>query len=389
MGLLKPVAIEQAAAKIGVFARQGAGKTTTSALILIGLSKTYHNGAPVTMLDTENGSDFLKPLFDAEGVQLLVAKSRAFADMRTAMKEAEGAGACGYLVDSYTHPWTELIEAYKSKSKRKRLEFHHMADLKSEWRRWTDQMLGSPLHVVMAGRLGFEWDKEENDEGGSDLVKLGSKMKGESEAGYEPSLLIEMEALQSDAARIKKTRAKSGTIVHHCYVLKDRWRALNGRTFQFKDINDYKVGGWKPVFDAFKPHFDKLAIGGTQHALDANRSSEHMFSEAGDSEFVMRQRRATIAQEEIKELASAIWPGQTAPEKRARQTVLECLFDTMSWSAVEDKPAVELEDGVACLRFIREAARIDQVNINDPAWIAGQVTKARDWVREGREAAAF
>lgn len=387
MGLLKPVAIEQAAAKIGVFARQGAGKTTTSALILIGLSKTYHGGAPITMLDTENGSDYLKPIFDAEGVDLLVAKSRAFADMRTALREAEAAKACGYLVDSYTHPWTELTAAFKAKSKRKRLEFHHMDELKGQWRLWTDQMLASPLHIVMAGRLGFEWDRQDDDEGGTDLVKLGSKMKGESEAGYEPSLLIEMEALQSDEARIKKTKAKKGTIVHHCYVLKDRWRALNGRTFQFKDINDYKAGDWQPVFNAFKPHFDKLAIGGTQRALDSNRTSEHLFSEAGETEFSLRQKRATIALEEIKELASVIWPGQTATEKRARQAVLECLFDTMSWSAIEAKPMRELESAVSILTFVRQAAAKDGATPNEPSWIAASVSAARMHLEESERAA--
>lgn len=102
MSLLKPVAVEQASAKVGIFAPQGAGKTTTAALILIGLSKTYHNGAPVTMMDTENGSDYLKPIFDVEGVELLVVKSRAFVDMRQALREAEAMKACGYLVDSYT-----------------------------------------------------------------------------------------------------------------------------------------------------------------------------------------------------------------------------------------------------------------------------------------------
>lgn len=390
MGILKPVAVEQAAAKIGVFARQGAGKTTTSALILIGLSKTFHAGAPITMLDTENGSDYLKPIFDVEGVELQVAKSRAFTDMRQALREAEAMKACGFLVDSYTHPWTELTDAFKARSKRKRLEFHHMADLKSQWRLWTDQMLASPCHVILAGRLGFEWDKEDDGEGGSDLVKLGSKMKGESEAGYEPSLLIEMEAIQSDEGRMKKSKAKKGTISHHCYVLKDRWRALNGRTFQFTDINDYKAGDYKKVFDAFRPHFDKLAIGGTQRALEPGRNSEALFSgPEGQSEFAERQKRTAIALEEIKEMASAIWPGQSAADKKARQSVLESIFGTLSWTAVEGKPVTELEDGVAILTMIREAARDESKPIGDPAWITAEVVKGRDWIAETKETAVF
>src|SRR5262245_17236753 len=99
MSLLKKAQIEQASAKVGIFGRQGSGKTTTAALIAIGLSKTYHKGAPVAALDTENGSDYLVPIFEAEGVPLLVVKSRAFKDMKDGLREAEREGCCAYLVD--------------------------------------------------------------------------------------------------------------------------------------------------------------------------------------------------------------------------------------------------------------------------------------------------
>ena len=387
--IFKPVTIEQVGAKVGIFARQGAGKTTTGALIAIGLSKTFHNGAPVWMLDTENGSDYLEPVFKTEGVELIVGKSRAFVDMRQGLREATSSKACVYFVDSYTHPWGELTASFKAKSKRKKLEFHHMDELKGIWREWTDQMLASDLHVLLAGRLGFEWGEEENeDTGRRDLIKLGTKMKGETEAGYEPSLLIEMEALQDAETRLKKTRMKRGTIVHHAYVLKDRWRILNGRTFQFKDINDYKPGQWKPVFDVFRPHFDRLAIGGHQKALEPGRSSEHLFSAAGETEFHQRQTRITIALEEIKEISAAVWPGQKEVEKKARQSLLETLFGTLSWTAVEQKPLTELEDAVAVLRQLREAARDEGASIIDPAWIALKVQEGRDWVVQAKVEAA-
>ena len=389
MSIFKPVTIEQVGAKVGIFARQGAGKTTTGALIAIGLSKTYHKGAPVWMLDTENGSDYLEPVFKAEGVELIVGKSRAFVDMRQGLREATSSKACVYFVDSYTHPWGELTTSFKAKSKRKKLEFHHMDELKGIWREWTDQMLASDLHVLMAGRLGFEWGEEENeDTGRRDLIKLGTKMKGETEAGYEPSLLIEMEALQDADTRLKKTRTKRGSIVHHAYVLKDRWRVLNGRTFQFKDINDYKVGQWKTVFDAFRPHFDRLAIGGTQRALDGNRSSETLFTASGETEFAARAKRTQIALEEIKELGTSIWPGQDAASKKAKATLLEILFATLSWTAVEQKPVAELEDAVAVLRSVRESARDENVSITDPAWIALAIQEGRDWVTQAKVEAA-
>ena len=356
MALLKQATVEQAAAKLGIFGPQGSGKTTTSALIAIGLSKTYHGGAPVAFLDTENGSDYLVPIFEAEGVQLLVVKSRAFNDMKGALREAEEANCCAYLVDSYTHPWQELNEALKKRLNVTRLEFRHMDQLKSMWRVWTDQMLNSPAHIILSGRLGYVWDREEDESGKKgELVKLGTKMKSESEAGYEPSLLIEMEGIQSAEARAKKSRTKQGTIVHHAYVLKDRWRTLNGRTFTFKDLNAYKAGDYKPVFDAFRPHFDKLAIGkAEQRAVDPNRTSAAMFDGNGDSAYQQRARRVQIVLEEFEGTLVKLWPGQDAKSKALKALVIETIFSTRSWTAVTSKSLEALDEGLQLLRLFEQ-----------------------------------
>src|SRR5688572_10913732 len=183
MALLKKATVEQAAAKVGIFGPQGSGKTTTSALVAIGLSKTFHANAPVAFLDTENGSDYLVPIFEAEGVPLLTVKSRSFQDMKSALREAEEGGCCAYLVDSYTHPWLELNDSLKKSKNVSKLKFVHMDQLKTMWRGWTDLMLNSPLHVILSGRLGYVWDREEDESGNKadgELVKLGTKMKSES-----------------------------------------------------------------------------------------------------------------------------------------------------------------------------------------------------------------
>jgi len=358
MGLLQKATVEQSAAKVGIFASQGAGKTTTALLIALGLSKTYHQGAPIAMDDTENGSDYVVPIADQEGVELRNFKSRAFKDMKAGLVEAEQSGCCVYIVDSYTHPWKELVDTFKAKSRRRKLEFHHMDELKSMWQVWTDQMLNSPLHVILAGRLGYVWDREENDEDGTkgDLIKLGTKMKSESEAGYEPSLLIEMEGLQTEASRQKKTRAKQGSIVHHAYVVKDRWRVLNGRTFTFKDMNDYKLGGYLPVFNAFRPHFDRLAIGkATQRSVDGSRTSSDLFTASGESMGAAMARRRQIASEEVAGILRHLWGGETKEEKKIRQDILHALFGTFSWTSIESRDALELENAVATLRELKAA----------------------------------
>ena len=358
MGLLKPATVEQSAAKVGLFGSQGSGKTTTSALIAIGISKTYHNCAPVAFMDTENGSDYLVPIFEAEGVPLLVFKSRAFKDMCAGIREAEEAKACAYLVDSYTHPWQELNDSLKKKLNVNRLEFRHMDQLKTIWRGWTDMMLNSPLHVIVSGRLGYVWDREENENGSKgELVKLGTKMKSESEAGYEPSLLVEMEGVQHEAARLKKSRAKQVSIVHHAYVLKDRWRTLNGRTFTWKDLNDYKPGDYAKVFDVFRPHFDKLAIGTEQRAVDSARNSGALFDSKGDSAYQQRARRVQIVLEEIEGTLVALWQGQDAKSKELKRLAIETVFGTRSWTQVESSSLEALDAGLDTLKLFEERVR--------------------------------
>jgi hypothetical protein len=361
MTLLKKAIVEQVAAKVGIFGPQGSGKTTTAALILLGMSKVYHQGAPVAFLDTENGSDYLVPIFEAEGVELLVVKSRAFTDMKGALREAEEAKCCGYLVDSYTHPWQELNDSLKKQLRVSRLEFNHMDQLKGMWRAWTDLMLNSPLHVILSGRLGYVWDRQEDANGNKqngELVKLGTKMKSESEAGYEPSLLIEMEGIQTEAARARKTHSKKGSIVHHAYVLKDRWRTLNGRVFTFADLNSYKAGDYKKVFDTFKPHFEKLAIGKSveQRAVDPSRTSAAMFDGTGDSAYQQRVRRVHITLEEIEGTLLKLWPGQDAKSKALKALAVETLWKTRSWKAVESKPLEQLVSGLEALRLFEEQA---------------------------------
>lgn len=353
--LLKEATIEQAALKAGFFGPQASGKTTTATLLAIGIAKRFHNSAPIAFMDTEAGSDFVKPICDAEGVPLLVVKSRAFADMKAVIVEAEKRGCCALIVDSYTHPWKELCDSFKRKSNRQRLEFHHMDALKSAWQTWTDLMLNSPLHVLLCGRLGYVWDQEEEVVDGKTertLVKLGTKMKSEADAGYEPSLLVEMEAIQEAEARVRKTRAKRGSINHHCYVLKDRWRTLNGRTFTFRDLNAYEPGDYETVFKAFLPHVEKLAIGSVQRAVDPTRTSAGEFTDNGQSASQQLQTQKQIVVEELEGTFRAIWPSETVFEKSIRSEARQALFNTRSWTRVQNEPVEILEHGLLVLQVV-------------------------------------
>jgi ABC-type lipopolysaccharide export system ATPase subunit len=149
VGLLKEIAIEQVAAKVGLFGSQGSGKSLTAFLLAIGLSKAFHNGAPIAIHDTEGASDFLEPIARAEGVKVLRHKSTSFRDMVTVLGEAERGGCCVFIQDTVSRPWTELVEAIQKKRNVKRLEFQHWNEVKTTWReQFVDRYMVSPLPLL-------------------------------------------------------------------------------------------------------------------------------------------------------------------------------------------------------------------------------------------------
>jgi hypothetical protein len=105
---------------------------------------------------------------------------------------------------SVTHTWRELCEAYLKQVNERRarharekhwtfkpqrsLEFQDWGTVKGLWNdNWTQFYLNAPLHLIICGRAGYEYDFEETDNGKKELVKTGVKMRTEAEFGFEPS----------------------------------------------------------------------------------------------------------------------------------------------------------------------------------------------------------
>lgn len=360
MGLLKEVANDQARAKVGIFGMQGSGKTTTNALLALGVSLMYHNGAPVAMQDTEAGSDYLKPIFDAEGVKLFVHKSGAFSDMEKVLDEAIGAGCCAFIMDSVTHTWRELQDTYCAQMCRRYkcdeydIQFQDWRELKARWATWTYAFLNSPLHCFISGRAGYDYEYEVNAKGKKELIKGNSKMKAETEFGYEPSLLVELEGVRKTANK----KHTGGTINHVAYVLKDRSRSLNGMTFEWPDMNDYKKGDWQKVFTKFEPYFKFLNIGGVQKAMLPNTSEDLFDADSHDTAARQRAQAKKIALEEIENVMGVVlWPGATADMKRIKLGAMQALWGVRSWSAVEGMSLRNVENGLWALHEYEKIAR--------------------------------
>jgi hypothetical protein len=317
--------------KLGMLGQQGSGKTYTATEIAIGLAKLMRErglpagNLPMFFIDTELGSDWVAPRIEAAGIELCTAKTRAFKDLPVMVAEAER-GASVLVIDSLTHFWAELKDAYMKAKKdrfgnpRTRLQFEDWAFLKAEWQKFTDVFVNSSLHIIVAGRAGFEYETTvDDDTGKKNLEKTGVKMKAESEMGYEPSLLVLMERHQEmDGNRVK-------SVYRTATVLKDRSTLLDGKEFS------------EPTFANFLPHIQRLNIGGRQLGVDTLRTSVSTIP-ADIRDNRANDRKIVLA--EIEELLVLHHPGQSAADKKAKIELVRAHFKR-SWTECEIKASLE------------------------------------------------
>ena len=157
-------------------------------------------------------------------------------------------------------------------------------------------------------------------------------MRSETEIGYEPSLLVEMEQVH------KSPRIGSGWI-HRAWIIKDRWNEetkLEGKNFD------------NPTFDAFLPHIELLNLGGKHRAIDVDRTSDEMFKKNNSGADYYRKSRALL--EEIKDEIHLLVPGQNADSKTKRIELLKEVFGTSAWSNIEVMQNEDLENGLKTIR---------------------------------------
>lgn len=358
MSLFKPAENTMAYFKAGFMGDAGSGKTHTATLVMIGLIQHLRAkgipGAekPVFMLDTEQGSAWVKPMFDAAGITLHVAKTRAFKDLVPALKEAE-AHSSGLFVDSITHFWEDLQSSYMARRNRTKLEFQDWAQLKSLWRGFSDAFVNSQLHCILCGRLGFEYDQYQDEKGKRQIEKSGVKMRAEKELGYEPNMLVWMER---DLALDTKIVSRTAT------VLKDRSQRLDGKQFA------------NPTFATFLPHIDFLALGGTHEGHDAARNSEDAIpDEDGPSSDIKTIRRGIVL-DEIEALLVEHYPSTTAADKKAKADLIKTHFKTTSWTEIAKlMPLTDLQSNYDSLHRALNNGAASRYGVKDEQPVADEV----------------
>lgn len=341
---LKPVTETSGFLKAGFMGFQGSGKTFTAERLAVGTRAHFGLKGPIAMFDTEGGAQYIARRIKAETKKdLLAVQSRALADVLEFIETCAKQGVSVAIIDSVTHIWKKLCDDYleqvnaqrqkRGRSKLARLSFQDWGVIKGKWAAFSDAYLNSPLHVIICGRAGFEWDYQEINEN-KELVKTGFKMKAEGEFGYEPSLLVWMERLdeRDDDGKLTKQVTRRAT------VLKDRFDTVDGKHFD------------NPTFDFFKPHVALLTPGSHQ-PIDTEASTDMGVTEEGDGETREQwdKKRRQILCEEIQGVFQSEIPGQAAADKKAKADVLQAVFGTRSWTAVESLSVSDLKNGLTNL----------------------------------------
>jgi len=354
MTLLKKAGGGTGYLKAGLLGFGGSGKTFTAKEIAIGVRAHFKLNGPIAMVDTEAGSEYIAAdVKKRTGKDMLSVCSRSFDDLVAVTAEAEKAKAAALIVDSITHIWRDLTASYLKKINDKRvskghgprlnLSFRDWSPIKDYWNdKWTAWYINSAMHVIICGRAGFDYDFRENEETGKEeLIKTGVKMKTESEFGFEPSLLIEMERVQ------EMDPGKQHRIIHRATVLKDRFGLIDGA--QADD----------PGFEFFLPHIAALTPGAIAPVDTAVRSKVPVDDDGWSKE----KRERVILCEEIQGEIVAMFPGQTKEDKAGKAALLAKHFNTKSWTKVESLPADVLRPALERVR--REAAVLAEKAVSE------------------------
>jgi hypothetical protein len=329
----------------------GTGKTYTAAKVAIGLHKRVGSKKPVIIFDTEKAAKFLKSMFAAEGIEVLVRESKSLADLKETMTRMREGASDVLIIDSISHVWEDFLKSYAEKVRRTRLEFQDWGVIKPTWKtEFSDVFVRDPYHIIMTGRAGYEYENEINKETGKrEIYKSGIKMKVEGETAYEPDLLVLMERMQEmEGGSIKK-------VTRQGIVIKDRSTVIDGKVFENPDFKDFA-----PAIEVMLEAPEKLETTAERDAGTLFRTEEEKY------EWKQMKKRWL---EEIENYLVSVWPGQSADQKKLKIDAIQFAFNTMSWTVVESLRPEALEAGFARVQeFVRKHTALQSAEMSgEPA----------------------
>ncbi len=236
--LFKKAEVRQAKLKIGLYGRQGSGKTFTS------LTFASRLGKKVSAIDTEYNMDIFATKFNFD-----IIKTRSLSTIIEILKSDEIKEYDVLIIDSLTHIWEDAQNSYiealkKSKKFKERqrgededLAFQDWKKVKRPYKKMIGLMLSLPLHVIFTTRESYVYEMKDTDQG-KQLTVVGEKMDAERGTAYEPTMLFHM----------INENGKCKAVVE-----KDRTDTIQGKSF----IN--------PSFEILEAAMKKL---GKKHTID-------------------------------------------------------------------------------------------------------------------------
>ena len=337
---LQPLTNDQAYLKMSFLGFGGTGKTFSASCVAIGLHRKIKSKKPVGIFDTETGSSYIADNFETAKVPIVGVKRRSFVDLIAFTKAAEK--QCDIVViDSITHPYAELVKGYKLKLNRERLRVQDWAPIKEEWAQFTELYLNTKLHIILCGRAGWEYEFREDDDGVTEIQKTGTRMKTETDFGYEPSLAVEMERVHEKSGRIGQA------LFQRAWVIKDRFNVIQGNSYDFPTEKNLEKAIEK-TFKCFIPHIDRLKLGAKFEGVNTDTKSQELFK-SPESRTNMIKRRE-IALENLKIECDKRWSTRSDAGAKARIQALEKHLGTASATAIQDLPIEKIEQAVKAIK---------------------------------------
>jgi hypothetical protein len=266
------------------------------------------------------------------------------------MRDAERAGACVHNSDSLTTIFREWLKACQRKCG---LNGPWGSEMRDGWTGYVQTFLRSKIHMQALGRIKDVLEEMVvDDDGNTKRVKTGDKLNagGSESFTFEPHLCLRLDRERKDRVRKGLKLEGEGRVVHRVDVEKDRALVLNNKILRFDSMSGYKVGGYKAVWNALRPHF--LATQATEdHSLiDTSQTSELLIADGtANGEYYERRARKEKFQAEIKACLDVSFGGRGKDDVQVRLAVTDLIFGVKSKEAADGLPIEQLERGLRIL----------------------------------------
>jgi hypothetical protein len=319
-GFFAPLANTHPWVNAGIFGGAGTGKTRLAAKVAIGLWRRIRSTRPIVVVDTEQSSRFLVAMLAAAGIPAVVRPSRSLVDWAEATRRAAGGVADIVITDSLSHIWEDYVAAFvAARDIRGDLSPSDWVALKTIWHReWAHVFTSAAVHQIFTSRSADQYVDVVEPGGKVESIRSGTKIRGEAETAYEPSLLVEVtRTLVDDEPRFTGR------------VLKDRTDTIDGALLASPDYLD------------LAPAIEATLAGAAPAVVVEESSAAGLFVAGAD---------ARQAKRLVEEVRGELQRRGLSTQQRAQ--VLTGIWGHASWARLSASDAAVVEQGLARLRVM-------------------------------------